>query len=192
MKCHLMTGSSGSSTHSKNSASHPTGSRIAKSSVRSEKPSKVRQAGRGESLQAQRKWQAFIDSAHEVNTDKEAVRAHLFTLEEEDPKQEAEKISRADAGECSEYDVKRLMEEVYQDLHNVAAAQASRSFAGGSGAPRWLYGEVDDIDLLLREVSVGVASAIGKSLQLQSASTFTNVIDRFSACACIRSRAPAI
>ena len=193
MKCPPMTGSSGSSTHSKNSAPHPVRSRITKSFARPKKPSKVSQAAKGGSPQAQEKWQAFIDSAREVTTDKETVRAHLFSaLEEESWKEEAEKISPTDTGGCSGYDVKGLMEKIYQDLHNVAAAQASRSVFGRSGGPRWLYGEVSDIDLLLREVSVEVARAIGKSSQLQSASTFTNIIDRISACVCIRPRVPAI
>lgn len=191
MKCYPMTGSSGSSIHSKNSASQPTRSRITKSSARSKKPSKVSQAAKGESPQAQEKWQAFIDSAREVTTDNETVRAHLFSALEESRIEEAEKISPTDPGECFDYDVKGLMEKIYRDLHNVAAAQASRSAFGGSGGPRWFYGEVSDIDLLLREVSVGVARAIGKSSQLQSASTLTNIIDRISACVCIRPRVPA-
>lgn len=165
MKSPPTTGSSGSSTDSKKVSSHPTGSGVQKSSsARTKKAIKV------ESRREEKKWQAFFDSAREVGADDddETVRARFFdSFAEEgstkaEAEAEAEQSSSKDTGEDSEYDVKGLMAHIYKDLHRVAAAQASKAASGGAGIQRVALGELSDTDLLLRDVSVGVASVISK------------------------------
>ena len=165
MKCPPRSESSGSFTLTKR-LTPPTGSGIKKPSARPQKPSKLAQAVEGESPQVKKKWQAFFDSARLASTDNKTVRALLLgALEEEGCKKEAESDIRTDAGERSDkYDVKGLMAKIYKDLHNVATAQASRYASDEASAPRFILGEYRDIDLFLREASVGVVSAISKYL----------------------------
>ena len=162
-------GSAGSSTDSKKASSHPTGSGIQKTPARTKKAIKV------ESGREEKKWQLFFDSAREVGADDddddETVRGRFFdSFAEEgstkgaEAEAEAEKSSSKDTGEDSEYDVKGLMAQIYKDLHRVAAAQASKAASRGAGTERVALAELSDTDLLLREVSVGVASVISKFL----------------------------
>lgn len=165
MKSPPITGSSGSSTGGKKAASHPTGSGVKKASARTNKTGKAVQATGGESAQNEKKWQAFFDSALEVSTDKETVRARLFeAVAEERSKKEAEKNASKDAGECTEDDVKELMAQIYQDLHRIATAQTSKTAAQGVQTERVSLADISDTDLLVRETSVGVATVISRFL----------------------------
>lgn len=172
MKSPPMTASSGSCSGSKKVASRPTGSGVKRTSNPTKKASKGYQVMEGESPRDEKKWQAFFDSACDVSADDETVRERLFdVLEEERAKREVEEECPMDAGECPEYDVKGLMVQIYQDLNNVALAQASRAASGGSRPRRPFGGELSDTEVLLREVSFNVANVISKSLQSRSAST---------------------
>ena len=159
MKSPPKTGSSGSSTGSKASVSRPSSSGIHKACARPKKAAKVVQSTEEGSPQ-NKKWQAFVDTACDTRADNETVKSLLFSaLEEERSKKEADKLPPTGTGECSEYDVKELMTQIYRDLHNVAEAQYSKYMDGGR---RW-FGEPDETDLVLDEVSVGVESVISKS-----------------------------
>ncbi|CAF9919677.1 hypothetical protein IMSHALPRED_004695 [Imshaugia aleurites] len=149
-------------------ASHPTGSGVRKSYARKSKSSKLLLAAGGDSPQDEKKWQGLFDSARDVVTDSETVGARLArllkALREERSKKEAEENSMSDAGECHGFDVKGLMAQIYQDLHNVATAQLSRAASGEAPTGRAFYGELSDTEVFLRDVSAGVTSAIASAL----------------------------
>lgn len=160
MKSPPTTGSADSSNLTKKIASSPTGSAVKKSSAQPKKARKLIQAIRGANLHETSKWQAFFDSARNVSSTTETVQAHrLGALEEERSKKEAEG-NDPDASVYSEFDVKGLMAQIYQDLHNVAVAQASRSTSEEGETERVVIGEVGNLDELLQEVSVGVEDVI--------------------------------
>lgn len=161
MKSPPTTGSSGSSILTKKVASNLTGSGVKKSSAQPEKLRKVIRAIKGANPHERSKWQAFFDSARDVRCTTETVQAHLLgALEEEHSKKEAEGKIPCDASEYSGFDVKGLMAQIYQDLHNVAFAQASRSTSEEVETERFGIGEVRDSDELLQSVSVGVEDVI--------------------------------
>ena len=139
-----------------------------------EKSGKIAIATGGESLRDEKKWQAFFDSARDINADKEKVRAHLFEVLKKLGAKEVENTSSADANECPRYDVKALMAQIYQDLHSVAAAQGPKIASGGAQTEQSFLGELSENILLLREVSVGVETVISKFLQLPSPSILAN------------------
>lgn len=175
MKSPPRTGSSGSSTDGKKVAPHPTGSGVKKSSARPKTIGKAVQVTGGHSPRKERKWQVFFDSAREVSSGNETVRARLSqVLAEESSKKNAKKNASKDAGERSEYDVKGLMAQIYQNLHRVATAQASEAAPGGAQTERVSPGKLRDTSLFLQEVSVGVTSVISKSLHFHSASANAN------------------
>lgn len=175
MKSPLRTGSSGSSIGGIKVASHTTGSGVKKATTRTKNTRKIVRATGGESSRKERKWQEYFDSANDASADDEIVRARLFdVLKDESLKREAEKSPYNGAGECSGYDVKGLMAEIYQDLHRVAEIQTSRSASGGAQTERHCLGELEESNLLLRDVSVGVENVISKSMQLPSTSTLAN------------------
>lgn len=181
MKSPPKTGSSGSSPVSKELALHPKKSGVTKSPTQTKKAIKVVEATEGKSPQELKKWQAFLDSAHNAIADTKTVQALLFSAIEEErfkkeaeeaghtdnsarkedhSKNEADQVAHKDEGESSEYDVKGLMAQIYQDLHNVAADQYSRGFASDDedDDPE----EASRMDDLLREVSAGVKIVISK------------------------------
>ena len=163
MKRSPMTEGSGSSTDSKTLMLHLTGSGVRKSSSRRKKPKTFVQTTEEESPQEKEKWQAFFDSARDESADIETVRALLATaLEEERTKKEVREKSHTDFSEYPDYDVNGLMAQIYQDLHNVAAAQASKTGSEKASTGRVFMREVGDIDGLLQKVSAGVSSAISK------------------------------
>lgn len=175
MKSPPITESSGSSTSSRKAAPHPTGSGIRKSSAKTAKSRKAGQAIGGESPRKEKEWQAYFDTARDVSADNETVRApRLEVLKEARSENEVDNCFSKDVGEDSRYDVKGLMAQIYQDLDDVAAAQASRAASRGGQSGRVSLGELNENDLLLREVSEGVTSVISKSLQPQSKSTVAN------------------
>ena len=162
MKVSPTAGGSGSSTQSKRTLLHLTGSGVRKSSHQRKKPNISIETTEEESPQEKEKWQAFFDSARDVGTNTETVRELLVSaLEEDRSEKEAKESSHTDSSEYPEYDVKGLMAQIYQDLHNVAAAQASKTDCKEASTGRVFIGEVGDIDDLLKKVSVGVSSAIG-------------------------------
>lgn len=175
MKSPPVNGSSGSSIGGLKVASHSTGSGVKKSSTGTKKVGKVVHATRGESPQEERKWQAFVDSARGVSADNETVWAGPdHNLKEKQFEKEAEKFSYKKPRERPGYDVKGLMAQIYEDLHTVAAAQASKVIFGEAPTERLCLGELSESDLSLREISVGVASVISKSLHSPSTSASTN------------------
>lgn len=175
-----MTGSSsGSSRRARKIAFKSPTSGVKKASVRMKKASRLGSATEGDSHPNETKWQAYFDSTGDNNANNETVRANLFNVVEEDHSQtEAEKGSPNAAGECSEYDVKGLMTQIYQDLHNVAAAQASKVASGEATDENFFPKVLNNPDSFLQEVSVGAASAISKSPLPHSASTTANSINR--------------
>ena len=161
MKFSPTAGGSGSSTQSKRAPLHLTGSGVRKSSARRKKPNTSIESTEEESSREKEKWQAFFDSARDVGTDTETVRVLLVSALEEDRfKKDAKEISHTDPSEYPGYDVKGLMAQIYQDLHNVAAAQAFKTGCKEASTGRVFIGEVSEIDGLLQKVSVGVSSAI--------------------------------
>ena len=168
MKCPLSSGGSGSSCDSKRVVLDLTRSRVTKSSVRRKKPNtSIQKRTEEESPQEKEKWQAFFDSARDVSTDTETVRELLVrALEEEHSKKEAKENSHTDSGEYPMNKVKGLMTQIYQDLHNVAAAQAFKTGCKEASSGRFFIGEVGDIDSLLQIVSVAVSSAISTSFAI--------------------------
>ncbi|KAL9070138.1 MAG: hypothetical protein Q9161_005090 [Pseudevernia consocians] len=165
MKSPPTSGSSGSSTGSKKVASQHTGSGVKKSATPMKKSGKSTIATGGEILRGEKKWQAFFDSADDINADDEKVRTHLFeSLSKYRAKKLAENSSSANAGECLRYDVKGLMAQIYQDLHRVAGAQGPKIASGGAQTERVFLGELSENILLLREVSVGVETVIKSAL----------------------------
>ena len=165
-------GSSGSSTGNRKVGSHPGESGVRNSSSTTKQPSAVGQAVEGEHALEEKKWQAYFDSPRDASADNETVRGPLNDVLK-DPRSEKEvKIPfHKDGGKCSGYDVKELMAQIYQDLDDVATAQALNTDSGGALSRGLFLGELNESDLLLREVSVGVTSVISKSLQLHSTST---------------------
>ena len=164
MKCPLLSGGSGSSSYSKRIVLHLSGSGVRKSSARRKKSRiSIQTTTEKKSLRQQEKWQAFFDSARDVSTDTETVRVLLISALEEEHSQEKEnKSSQMNFSEYPEYDSKGLMTQIYQDLHNVATAQALKTGNQEVSKERDFIGEIGDIDELLQKVSVGVSSAISK------------------------------
>ena len=173
-----MTRSSGRSTDGNKFASSPTGSGIRKSSPKMKRKSRVRQATEsGGSARDEKKWQALFDSAREVSADSETVRAlrDKVLTDTASKKNGTEKQSSfADAAECSDHGMISLIEQIYRDLHNVAAAQISKATSEEAQAERTvlgeLTGELTERDLLLQDLSSRVRNVISKSLYLHTAS----------------------
>lgn len=175
MKSLLRTGSSGSFTGVTKVASHTTGSEVTKATTRTRNTKKIIGTTGGENSRKEMKWQEYFSSANDPSARNEIVRARLFdVLKDGSLKREAEKSPYSDAGECSGYDVKGLMAEIYQDLQDVAEIQISKSASGKNETGRICLGQLDEKDLFLREVSAGVTIVISKSLQLPSTSIIAN------------------
>ena len=160
MKSSPTAGGSGSSTQSKRALLHLTGAGVRKYSARRKRPNICIETTE-ESLREKEKWQAFFDCARDVVTDMEAVRVLLVSaLEEELSRKEAKENSHTDFSEYPGYDVKGLMAQIYQDIHNIAAAQAFKTGCEKASTGRIFIGEVGDTDELLQKASVEVSSAI--------------------------------
>lgn len=172
MKCPPTTRSSGISTLTKKFASSPTGSGVKKSPAQPKKPRDLSQAIKGANPHERSKWQAFFDSARDVSCTPETVQAHLLGALEEERSKKAEGNIPTDAIEYADFDVKGLMAQIYQDLYNVAVAQASRSASEEVEMERVVFGKVRDNDELLQEVSVGVED-VNRTL-IRSASFIAN------------------
>ena len=174
MKCPLSNEGSDSSSVSKRVVLHLTESGVRKSSARRKKPKIFIQTTEEESSQEKKKWQEFFDSACDTSTDTETVRVLLASALEERSQKEAKKVPHTDSSEYPDDDVKELMSQIYQDLHNVATAQAFKTVCKEAFAGRFFIGEVSDIDELLQQVSVGVSSTISKSFAIPICATIAN------------------
>lgn len=163
MKYPSLNEGSGISSPSRRVVLHHTGSGVRKSSARRTKSKLFIQTTEEERSQNEDKWQAYFDSARDASTDTETVRVLLVSaLKEECSKKEAKEICDTNTSEYSDHDVKGLMAQIYQDLHNVATAQAFKTGCEEACTGRFFIGEVSDIDELLQKVSVEVSSAISK------------------------------
>lgn len=121
------------------------------------------------------KWQEYLESVSDPNADDETVRTRLFdVLKAETLTLEAERSTYSDPGQCSEYDVKGLMADIYQDLQDVAESQVHKSTSVRPQTGRIYLGDLDDVDRFLRAVSACVTFALSKSLQLPSLSMLAN------------------
>ena len=175
MKSPPNTGSSSSSSNNKKDTSQLTGSGVKKSSARPKKSNLVFHSTGGRELRDEKKWQAYFDSACNVNADEKTVRARLFdALKEQLATNQTEKTSPTDAGECHEYDVKGLMSQIYQDIDSVAAAQEPKTASGEAQTERVFLGELSESNLLLREVSDRVETVISKFQKLPFRSKIAN------------------
>lgn len=184
MKPLLRAGSSGSFTGGVKVASYTTGSGIKKATARTKNTNNIVLATGGQSARKEMKWQEYFESANDPSANNEIVRARLFdVLKDNSWNREAEKSPYSNAGECSGYDVKGLMAEIYQDLQDVAEVQVFKSdFRGtqtqkvclGELDERVCLGELDERDLFLRDASAGVTTVISKFLQHPSKSILAN------------------
>ena len=157
-------------------ASRTTGSGVTKATTRPKKDTnKLAGTTAGESSRKEMEWQEYFDCANDPSARNDIVRARLFdVLKDESLKKEAEKSPYSNAGECSGYDVKGLMAEIYQDLQDVAENQISKFASEGDEIEKVCQGQQGKSDLFLRKVSAGVTIVISKSLQLPSTSILAN------------------